>query len=49
MAFDFQKEADVKEYLKNLGIEYRYGCYSEQKPEGAIYFSIIFLHLFKFV
>lgn len=34
MSFDLEKESDVKEYLEKLGIEYRFGCYSEKKPEG---------------
>lgn len=34
MAFDLQSESDVKEYIEKLGIEYRFGCYSEKKPEG---------------
>lgn len=34
MAYDLKKEEDVKEYLKNLHIEYQFGCYSEKKPEG---------------
>lgn len=34
MSLDLEKESDVKEYLENLGIEYRFGCYSEKKPEG---------------
>ncbi|XP_018323562.1 cytochrome c oxidase assembly factor 7 homolog [Agrilus planipennis] len=33
MAYNFQSEEDVKEYLNNLGIEYRFGCYSEKNPE----------------
>lgn len=33
MAYDLQKESDVKEYLEKLGTEYRFGCYSERKPE----------------
>ncbi|XP_028047691.1 LOW QUALITY PROTEIN: uncharacterized protein LOC105834862 [Monomorium pharaonis] len=33
MAYDLKNEEDVKEYLKNLHIEYQYGCYSEKKPE----------------
>lgn len=33
-SFDLQKESDVKEYLEKLGIEYRFGCYSEKRPEG---------------
>ncbi|XP_044764155.1 cytochrome c oxidase assembly factor 7 homolog isoform X2 [Coccinella septempunctata] len=31
--YDFKSEEDVKEFLKNLGIEYRFGCYSEKNPE----------------
>lgn len=34
MAYDLKNEEDVKEYLKNLHIEYQFGCYSEKKPEG---------------
>ncbi|XP_055596652.1 cytochrome c oxidase assembly factor 7 homolog [Uranotaenia lowii] len=33
MAFDLKNESDVKDYLEKLGIEYRFGCYSEKKPE----------------
>ncbi|XP_041971548.1 cytochrome c oxidase assembly factor 7 homolog [Aricia agestis] len=33
MAYDLKKEEDVKDYLENLGIEYRFGCYKEKKPE----------------
>jgi len=33
MAYDLQNESDVKEYVEKLGIEYRFGCYSEKKPE----------------
>jgi len=33
MAYDLKKESDVKEYLEKLGTEYRFGCYSERKPE----------------
>ncbi|XP_048487101.1 S-methyl-5'-thioadenosine phosphorylase [Plutella xylostella] len=33
MAYDLQKEEDVKEYIENLGIEYRFGCYQEKKPQ----------------
>ncbi|KAK8405752.1 hypothetical protein O3P69_001917 [Scylla paramamosain] len=35
MAFDMKKEDDVKEFLENLGIEYRFGCFSEKKPESC--------------
>lgn len=34
MAYDLQSESDVKEYIEKLGIEYRFGCYSEKKPDG---------------
>lgn len=34
MAYDFKSEAEVKEFLQNLGTEYRFGCYSEKNPEG---------------
>ncbi|XP_028158883.1 cytochrome c oxidase assembly factor 7 homolog isoform X2 [Ostrinia furnacalis] len=33
MAFDLKKEEEVKEYIENLGIEYRFGCYQEKKPQ----------------
>ncbi|KAJ2938729.1 hypothetical protein O0L34_g3339 [Tuta absoluta] len=33
MAYDLKQEDDVKEYIENLGIEYRFGCYKEKKPE----------------
>ena len=36
MAMDFKSETDVKDYVERLGIEYRFGCYSEKKPEGEI-------------
>jgi hypothetical protein len=35
MAFDLKKEEDVKQYLENLGVEYRFGCLNEKKPEGG--------------
>lgn len=34
MAFDLKDEKSVKEYLDKLGIEYRFGCFSERNPEG---------------
>lgn len=34
MSYDFKKEEDVKEYIKNLGIEYRFGCFSEKDPQS---------------
>ncbi|ENN71654.1 cytochrome c oxidase assembly factor 7 homolog [Dendroctonus ponderosae] len=33
MAYDLKSESEVKDYIKNLGIEYRFGCYSEKNPE----------------
>lgn len=33
MAYDLKKEDEVKDYIENIGIEYRFGCYKEQKPE----------------
>ena len=36
MAFDLKSEKDVKEYVDNLGIEYRFGCYSEKKPASKL-------------
>ena len=34
MAYDMSKEEDVKEFLDNLGTEYRFSCFSEKKPES---------------
>ncbi|XP_047539230.1 cytochrome c oxidase assembly factor 7 homolog [Vanessa atalanta] len=33
MAYDLKREEEVKEFVDNLGIEYRFGCYKEKKPE----------------
>lgn len=44
MAYDLRKEEDVKKYLHNLGIEYRYGCYSEKNPESKSLFNNIYIH-----
>lgn len=38
MSLDLQSESDVKDYIERLGIEYRFGCYSEKKPEGKFNF-----------
>lgn len=35
MAFDLKDETEVKEYIEKLGVEYRFGCYSEKNPEGT--------------
>lgn len=40
MAFDFKKEEDVKEYLKNLEIQYNFGCLEERNPEGRFSFLV---------
>ena len=34
MAWNLKDEKDTEEYIKNLAIEYRFGCFSEKKPEG---------------
>lgn len=36
MSYDFKNEDDVKEYIKNLGIEYRFGCFSEKDPQSKV-------------
>ncbi|KAG5335507.1 COA7 factor, partial [Acromyrmex charruanus] len=33
MAYNLKNEEEVNEYLKNLHIEYQFGCYSEKNPE----------------
>ncbi|KAK7099961.1 cytochrome c oxidase assembly factor 7 homolog [Littorina saxatilis] len=35
MQYDLKDENQAKEYLKNVGIEYRYQCYQEKNPEGC--------------
>ncbi|XP_067892501.1 cytochrome c oxidase assembly factor 7 [Heterodontus francisci] len=32
---NFQNEAEVREFLDNLGIEYSYQCHKEKDPEGC--------------
>lgn len=34
--YDLKNEDDVKEYLKNLLIEYNFGCFSEKKGDGKL-------------
>ena len=34
-AYDLKDEAQAKEYLDNLGIEYRFQCYKENLPDGC--------------
>lgn len=31
---NFENEAEVKEFLDNLGVEYSFQCYKEKDPEG---------------
>lgn len=33
MTYDLKREEEVKQYVENLGIEYRFGCFKEKKPE----------------
>ncbi|KYN36177.1 hypothetical protein ALC56_09478 [Trachymyrmex septentrionalis] len=33
MAYNLKNEEELKEYLKNLHIEYQFGCFSEKNPE----------------
>ena len=33
---DLSNEQEIEEYLKNLGTEYRFGCYQEKNPKGEI-------------
>lgn len=32
---DLKESSEVAEYLENLGIEYRFGCYHEQNPKSC--------------
>ena len=41
---DLKKESEVREYLDNLGTEYRFGCYSQNDAKG-IFIYCIFLYL----
>lgn len=34
MDYNLKDEEEVKQFLENLGTEYRFGCFSEKKPEG---------------
>ena len=31
---DLKNPEEVKQYIENLGIEYRFGCYKEKDPKG---------------
>jgi cytochrome c oxidase assembly factor 7 len=33
--YDFKDQEQAKEYLERIGIEYRFQCYSELKPDGC--------------
>ena len=33
---DLKDKEQVKEYLENLGTEYRFHCYHEKDPEGNV-------------
>ena len=39
---DLKSKDEVIEYLKNLGIEYRFGCYKEKTPSGTY---VLFLYM----
>ena len=39
LGVDLKKESEVREYLDNLGIEYRFGCYSQNDSKGVYDFS----------
>jgi len=50
MSYDLKKEEDVKEYIKNLGIEYRFGCFSEKDAQSKfrnLYLIIFFREYLK--
>lgn len=34
MTYNFKDEEDVKAYLKNIYMEYRFGCEGEKKGDG---------------
>ena len=46
MAYDMKNEEDVKEFIDNLGIEYRFGCFSEKKPQSTFLFYIFVIFIF---
>lgn len=33
MSYDMSNEEDVKAYLENVGLSYRFGCYKEKNPQ----------------
>lgn len=36
MTIDGQSGTEAGEYLEKMSAEYRYGCFSEKKPDGEI-------------
>ena len=44
LGVDLKKESEVREYLDNLGIEYRFGCYSQNDSKGVYDFSFFKRH-----
>ena len=34
-SYDLKDEEQAKEYLENIGVEYRFQCYHEKNPEGC--------------
>jgi hypothetical protein len=36
MAYDLRNEEEAKEYIDNLGVEYRFQCFHEKSPEGKL-------------
>ena len=45
---DMKEKEEVAEYLENLGIEYRFGCYKEKKPKGKAICFCGFISFFGF-
>ena len=46
---DLKKESEVREYLDNLGTEYRFGCYSQNDAKGIFQkLYILFLQIINF-
>lgn len=43
MAFDLKDETEVKDYIEKLGVEYRFGCYSEKNPEGILIIQLFII------
>ena len=43
---DLRNSQEVQEYVDNLGIEYRFGCFREKNPKGITSKMSSFLLLF---